>query len=693
MGVTRDLAAAIIHGPNGARSAALRTGVAPVVSIRPASPLALAILTFLQSAPSAAATFTVDTTLNSNSAFVSACTSAPADCSFWGALLAADATQAEDTLVFAIPANQDSGCVASTGICRIETPLANLVVSWPIVIDGLSQAGATANTLSANGNGVDMNLKIELVRPPGATQNGLNFQRAVTLRGLSVSRNPAQQSQQGALISFNNAGGDQVYRIESCIVGGRANGSTEPAPQQNLFAFQLGQCPSFTVGPWTSVIHVGGVLPEQRNWLLTGGPALQIDGCESGTPPNQLDVRVEGNLFGTSKNGLQQLVPNQATAFDWIRGGVGNGANLRIGGANSAMRNVFMRAASKTLGMTLSSASATSVTVQGNYFGVAVDGMTPFLLPSLLPSNLLSPVLEVSRARIGGTGPGEGNLFVAHEATSVIQVSGRAGVLGNTFIGNTGFQMIQDSAARFSNGRLNDPGDADAGPLQNWPQISAFSVAGGMLTLSYKVDSLPANSSYPLTVEFFRGITNNPGVLLGRDTYIAAEANQVKTITLSLPAGVNLTAEDLILATANMANDQGVSELNWAPVLLSFIGNTPAAVGQSTPITVRLQGLGPFRPRGQVILSDGLLSNPAVQRCTATLSPSVAGPFIAEGSCNFNWSTAGTRMLQAEYLDSFMPFHNEQGNTPTASRSIDVIVVVNALFCDGFESPAVCRGR
>lgn len=390
------------------------------MSIRPASPLALAVLTFLQSAPTVAATFTVDTTLNSNSAFVSACTAAPADCSFWGALLAADATQAEDTIAFAIPANQDSGCVASSGICRIETPLATLVVNWPIVIDGLSQAGASANTLSADGNGVDMNLKIELVRPPGATQNGLNFQRSVTLRGLSISRNPAQQSQQGALISFNNAGGDRVYRIESCIVGGRADGSTEPAPEQNLFAFQLGQCPSFTIGPWTSVIHVGGVLPEQRNWFLTGGPALQIDSCLSGTPPNQFDVRVEGNLFGTSKNGLQQLVLNQATAFDWIRGGMGNGANLRIGGANPAARNVFMRAASKTLGMSPSSAIATNVTVQGNYFGVAVDGLTPFLLPTLLPSNLLPPVLEVSRARIGGTGLGEGNLFVAHEATSVI---------------------------------------------------------------------------------------------------------------------------------------------------------------------------------------------------------------------------------------------------------------------------------
>lgn len=607
--------------------------------------------------------------------------------------MAADATQAEDTIAFAIPANQDSGCVASSGICRIETPLATLVVNWPIVIDGLSQAGASANTLSADGNGVDMNLKIELVRPPGATQNGLNFQRGVTLRGLSISRNPAQQSQQGALISFNNAGGDQVYRVESCIVGGRADGSTEPAPEQNLFAFQLGQCPSFIIGPWTSVIHVGGVLPEQRNWFLTGGPALQIDSCLSGTPPNQFDVRVEGNLFGTSKNGLQQLALNQATAFDWIRGGMGNGANLRIGGANPAARNVFMRAASKTIGMSPSSAIATNVTVQGNYFGVAVDGLTPFLLPTLLPSNLLPPVLEVSRARIGGTGLGEGNLFVAHEATSVTLVSGRAGVLGNTFIGNTGFQMIQDSDPRSSNGRLNDPGDADTGPLQNWPQISAFSVAGGMLSLSYKVDSLPANSSYPLTVEFYRGVTNNPGVLLGRDTYIAAEANQAKTITLPLPPGVNLTAEDMILATANMANDQGVSELNWAPVLLTFIGNAPAAVNQATPITVRLQGLGPFRPRGQVVVSDGLVSNPGVQSCTATLSASAVGPFIAEGSCNLNWSTAGTRQLQAEYKDLFMPFHNEQGNTPTANRSIEVIVVVDGIFCDGFETPAVCQGR
>jgi hypothetical protein len=105
----------------------------------------------------------------------------------------------------------------------------------------------------------------------------------------------------------------------------------------------------------------------------------------------------------------------------------------------------------------------------------------------------------------------------------------------------------------------NDADDADTGPnnLQNFPEISQASVGSGQLNVSYFVPSLPGNSAYPIRVEFF---STNPNerqgkTFLGFDEFTASDySDGSKSVTIDLPAGVNLDPGNQLTATATDAN-------------------------------------------------------------------------------------------------------------------------------------------
>ena len=139
-----------------------------------------------------------------------------------------------------------------------------------------------------------------------------------------------------------------------------------------------------------------------------------------------------------------------------------------------------------------------------------------------------------------------------------------------------------------------------------------------------------------------------------------------------------------------MAGNGGVSSFSWAPVFLTFQGNTPATLNQPTSVTVRVQGIGPFRPSGRVQISDNF-GSPTAQTCIATLVPVANSPYRAEGACMMSWGQVGSRTLTASYLDLHESFHSDAGGTPTATRSIDIIQAPSIdLFCDGFEVVGSC---
>ncbi len=119
-------------------------------------------------------------------------------------------------------------------------------------------------------------------------------------------------------------------------------------------------------------------------------------------------------------------------------------------------------------------------------------------------------------------------------------------VLGNQMFGNRLLGIGNQTSGR----RVNDQNDIDSNLSnlgQNHPDISAFSVAGGLVSLSYRVDTATANAVYPRRVEFFKAAGDEGRSLLFSDSYLSTEAQSIKSLSNQpLPSGVSFLAEDMI---------------------------------------------------------------------------------------------------------------------------------------------------
>jgi hypothetical protein len=126
-------------------------------------------------------------------------------------------------------------------------------------------------------------------------------------------------------------------------------------------------------------------------------------------------------------------------------------------------------------------------------------------------------------------------------------------ILGNSIFGNFGLG-IDLGPTGFT---PNDPEDADAGPnnLQNFPVITYATRDAGNLKVTYTVPSDPANSTYPIRIEFFLADANGQGqTYLGFDTFteadFTADGNTPGEKTVTLPTAAPINVFDKIVATA-----------------------------------------------------------------------------------------------------------------------------------------------
>jgi hypothetical protein len=128
---------------------------------------------------------------------------------------------------------------------------------------------------------------------------------------------------------------------------------------------------------------------------------------------------------------------------------------------------------------------------------------------------------------------------------------------------------------------LDDPFDVDAfrnadirQRFQNAPEILNVSRTTTHVTLSYRINSLPGYSRYPLSVEFFQAADDEGKAILGRDEYSAAEAMTIKSLTLPIPPGLSFAPNDVVLATATDA-DGTSSTFNRYPLRVRVTQDSP----------------------------------------------------------------------------------------------------------------------
>ncbi len=170
-------------------------------------------------------------------------------------------------------------------------------------------------------------------------------------------------------------------------------------------------------------------------------------------------------------------------------------------------------------------------------------------------------------------GPSIDRLWLAYNAGPAIVFDPDAGT-GNRIQYIHGWNNSDKLIDLGPGGRDQDPGDADTGPnnLQNFPEIhpsSFFDDDNEELILTFRVDSDPANSAYPMTIEVI--LKSTPGFQrwFGSTLYQADDAMQWVTVTIPQPDDLLSFPNPIFAATATdaMGNTSELSDpINLAPV-------------------------------------------------------------------------------------------------------------------------------
>ena len=316
---------------------------------------------------------------------------------------------------------------------------------------------------------------------------------------------------------------------------------------------------------------------------LTAGIVLGvIPGPDAPPDPFLIDgSQVFGNRIGTDVTGALPI-PNGVAGIP----GVGFGVVLLSGAPNVTVTgneigtgeidDANVVAFNTTAGVGLQGPGVTLNSINGNYVGVLPTGAPA---PNGLAGILLrqGPTLTV----IGEPEPEDfeddaiGN-FIGFQPAGIAAEAGTLStiVAFNTFGGAPGQYLPVDLGA--DGPTPNDPGDADDGPnrLQNAPEILSATNTDDRITVRYRVDTAPANATYPLTVLFY-GQSVEDGVLvytpLGAGPYDApGEATATFDNPLDGPFAVVGMAIDGVGNTSEMT-------LMGVPVAGESVAEAPAA--------------------------------------------------------------------------------------------------------------------
>ncbi len=319
--------------------------------------------------------------------------------------------------------------------------------------------------------------------------------------------------------------------------------------------------------PYTDRLQVGGTQPGAGN-LLSGN-------VNNGFSGGALRLTFEGNLVGTDVSGTLSVgngiagSAGQDSSGNGVLVAVGSSIlnltfQVMIGGTSPASRNII---SGNFSGGVVAGTSNNSdiVSVQGNYIGTAIDGVTP------LP-NQLAGVTAYSRLLVGGTTPEAANVIAFNRGGGVavpriIFGVARDGSSGISILGNSIYSNGPNPPQPFNNAGLgidlgvagvllNDTNESDpdanriSAEGQNYPVITSATttVVSGPTTITGTLNSKP-NASY--RIEFFSSVAADPTGYGEGQTYLgftnvvtdsSGNASFSYTPSVSVPAGRFITS-------------------------------------------------------------------------------------------------------------------------------------------------------
>jgi hypothetical protein len=271
-----------------------------------------------------------------------------------------------DTISFAIP-NSDPNRNATTGVFTITPSFPGLPrITDAVVIDGYTQPGSSANTLSVGDNAV---LLIEL---NGASAEG----GSGNVSGLEVDAGGGGSTFRGLIINRFTGGGAKgivIYennvKVRGNFIGTNSAGTAALGNDTGVATF----------GGFGSVgggNQIGSSAPADRN-LISGNSAGVI--LQNATTATNT---VQGNYIGVDRSGNVRLGNTAAGIFIQAtqNQGAAQGASV-IGGETSSpgsgAGNVISGNTSDGIVFGVSSGGVLGpITIQGNIVGLGVDGTT-----------------------------------------------------------------------------------------------------------------------------------------------------------------------------------------------------------------------------------------------------------------------------------------------------------------------------
>lgn len=427
----------------------------------------------------------------------------------------ANANAGTDTINFAI---------SGGGIHTIPPTSALPVITEPVIINGLSQEGASC----ASWPPTQPTLLIELNGTnAGSSSNGLSvaaggsgsmitgliinrFTRAgIRLEGggdNTITCNYVGTDSTGMTDLGNNLHGIHVVDSTDNIIAGNlisGNGSatsfgsgvrivgstaTGNLIQGNYIGLQAdgaGRLDNTDSGVYIQGAPnntIGGDTEAARN-VISGNTLSGVSIFDSGATGNV----VQGNYIGTRANGTEALHNTWSGVY------IVNSPNNTIGGTTAGARNIL--SGNSFFGVYISGSSATGNLVQGNYIGTGING-TGNLGNSGHGIYILS---GASGNQIGGPSENESNLITHNGRDGVYVASGANNLISrNSISSNSGLGIDLETDGVTP----NDLGDGDTGAnnLQNFPVLTSVTLNGSTTNIVGTLNSA-ANTTYQL--EFF----------------------------------------------------------------------------------------------------------------------------------------------------------------------------------------------
>ncbi len=463
-------------------------------------------------------------------------------------VVAAGAYGVSDTITFSIPG-------AGIHTIAISGAQPALTLTKPVVIDGYTQPGSSANTLATGTNAIVL---VEL-DGTAAPADGLVLAGGLsTVRGLVV-----RNFSGGSGLLVQGIGGNT---IAGNFVGTDAAGTAARPNQTGISVATIG-------------ILIGGPNPADRN-LISGnaGAGIATVGALGAT-----GIRIQGNLIGTNAGGTAAV----ANSGDGIN--VGDVYGVTIGGASG---NLVSGNGGRGVAFT-GSVGAGGSSVLGNLIGTDATGTLP------LPNTSHGVFLADANVSVGG------RFADVNPLGNVIAFNGGAGVaiasgvhdpaFNNLIFGNAhlGIDFRADGSVE-----PNQPANPASGPndLQNYPLITSASSNGLSTTVNFTLHAVPS-ASY--RVDFFQSAAcDASGNGQGRTLWATASftTDAAGSFTGSVPSFLPDISGRFVAALAtNAAND--TSEFS-ACALVTSAGPTPTATPTVTPTVTPTATATPTPPPG-----------------------------------------------------------------------------------------------